>query len=327
MSHRLRIFTWHIHGAYLYYLSQIPHDIFVPYKPDRSGWYTGKWGHIPWPDNLYEIPAHEVKDHSFDCVLFQRQENVLRDQFEILSEHQRQLPRIYLEHDAPNDKPTETRPRFNDPDALIVHVTAYNQLMWDYGCQNSIVIDHGVKIPDGIEYSGELPRGLTAINNLFSRGRLLGADVFTEVHKKIPLDLVGMDAKSMPGGIGEVFHKNLPDFESHYRFYFNPIRHASMPLAVVEAMMVGLPVVALATTELPTVIHNGVSGYINTNPKILIQGAQELIADKQLAHKMGQAARDYARARFGMERFKRDWNQAFEMAMQIKSTQALEVAL
>jgi NAD(P)-dependent dehydrogenase (short-subunit alcohol dehydrogenase family) len=32
---RLRILTWHIHGSYLYYLVQGPHDFLVPVKPVR----------------------------------------------------------------------------------------------------------------------------------------------------------------------------------------------------------------------------------------------------------------------------------------------------
>ena len=41
--------------------------------------------------------------------------------------------------------------------------------------------------------------------------------------------------------VSGVPHAELPAFMSRYRFFFNPIRYTSMGLAVIEAMMVGLP--------------------------------------------------------------------------------------
>ena len=38
---RLRIFTWHVHGSYLYYLAQVPHTIYLPV---RAGWPEGYCG-------------------------------------------------------------------------------------------------------------------------------------------------------------------------------------------------------------------------------------------------------------------------------------------
>ncbi len=32
---RLRVLTWHVHGSYLYYLTQAPHDFYLPVKPGR----------------------------------------------------------------------------------------------------------------------------------------------------------------------------------------------------------------------------------------------------------------------------------------------------
>jgi hypothetical protein len=40
---------------------------------------------------VIEIPADEVKNHSFDVILFQTNQNYLRDQYEMLSAEQREL--------------------------------------------------------------------------------------------------------------------------------------------------------------------------------------------------------------------------------------------
>src|SRR5205085_10751118 len=93
-----------------------------------------------------------------------------------------------------------------------------------------------------------------------------------------PLELVGMDAESL-GGFGEICPTQLPAFVSQYRFFFNPIRYTSLGLAVIEAMLVGLPIVGLATTEMVTVIRNGESGFIETNPSRLIEPMKMLLGD------------------------------------------------
>lgn len=296
-----------MHGSYLYYLSHTPHDFYVLSKPGRPPGYTGKHGHIPWPDNVYDMPVAQLKDFRFDCIIFQLPQQYLKDQHELLTAEQRRLPKIYIEHDPPQLHPTNTRHPVDDPDVLLVHVTHFNRLMWDSGHTPTCVIEHGVVIPPDIHYIGDLPRGIVVINHLKQRGRRLGADIFEQVQADIPLDLVGMEAEAM-GGIGEVLHKDLCAFQAYYRFFFNPIRYTSLGLAVIEAMMVGLPVVGLATTEMATAIDNGVNGYVDTNLSTLKKHMKELIRDHHLARAIGQAGRVYAMERFNIHRFAADWD-------------------
>src|SRR4051812_32150378 len=98
---RLKIFTWHIHGSYLYYLSQGDYDIYIPVNNKKNEGYYGRGETFPFGENVIEIPADAVRRMEFDCILFQTNRNYLHDQFEILSEQQRRLPKIYLEHDPP----------------------------------------------------------------------------------------------------------------------------------------------------------------------------------------------------------------------------------
>lgn len=307
MPRRLKILTWHTHGSYLYYLSQAPHDFYVLSKPGRPPGYGGRYGQFPWGDNVIDMPIDEARNARFDCILFQDDHQYLEDQHLYLSEAQRRLPKIYIEHDCPRENPTEQRHPVDDPDMLLVHVTHFNALMWDNGRTPVCVIDHGVTVPDGVRYRGDRVRGLTVVNNLATRGRRLGGDVFRYASERVPLDLVGMGAEEL-GGLGEVAHAQLPDFAAQYRFFFNPIRYTSLGLSVIEAMMIGMPVVALATTEMTTVIDNGVNGYADTDVDKLIEHMQALLADPSLARRLGENARHTARERFGIERFARDWD-------------------
>jgi hypothetical protein len=306
----MRILTWHVHGHYLYYLAHSRHTFYLPVKPGRPPGYGGRAGPFPWPDNVREAPAERVRELELDCVLFQSHQNYLHDQDEILSESQKRLPRIYLEHDPPREHPTDTRHPLDDPDVLLVHVTPFNALMWDSGQAPTRVIEHGVVVPRGVRYSGEKECGLVVVNNLKARGRRLGADIFERIRGEVPLDLVGMESKAA-GGLGEIEAPRLAAFESRYRFLFNPIRYTSLGLAVCEAMMIGMPVIGLATTEMATVVENGVSGYIDTDPHRLVERMRQLLADPAEAHRLGHGARRQAQQRFNIERFIFDWDQAF----------------
>ena len=125
---KLKILSWHIHGSYLYYLSQGDFEIYLPTSEKKSEGYIGRGTTFPFGDNVIEIPAAEVKNIAVDFLLFQTPRNYQQDQYDILTEQQRQLPRIYLEHDPPQGVPTDTRYVVDDPDVTIVHVTHFNKL-------------------------------------------------------------------------------------------------------------------------------------------------------------------------------------------------------
>src|SRR5690606_24050561 len=99
---------------------------------------------------------------------------------------------------------------------------------------------------------------------------------------------------------------------AQYRFFFNPIRYTSLGLSIIEAMMVGLPVVGLQTTELVSVIENGVHGYLSLKPDDLIRHMHKLIEQPKLARLLGANARRLALERFSIERFASDWEALFD---------------
>src|SRR5215831_9475246 len=128
---RLRVLTWHIHGNYLLYLSQTDVDFYLPVKPGHPVGYGGRGQTFPFDDNVHEVPAEAVRDLELDCILYQTCSNYLVDQYQILTPAQRRLPRIYLEHDPPQEHPTDMRHWVDEEEVLLVHVTPFNALMWD----------------------------------------------------------------------------------------------------------------------------------------------------------------------------------------------------
>ena len=60
----------------------------------------------------------------------------------------RDLPAVYLEHNAPQGRIAEMRHPVADRDDLpLVHVTHFNALFWDAGATPTRVIEHGIVDP------------------------------------------------------------------------------------------------------------------------------------------------------------------------------------
>ncbi len=309
---RLKILLWHVHGSYLNSLSRIEHDWYLPVKADPRDGYGGRGPTFDVPDYVHEVPAEEVKNLDLDLVLFQTPKQYFEDQYELLSPEQLRLPKIYLEHNTPKPHPTDSRHPVDDPNTLLVHVTHFNRLMWDNGRTPTTVIEHSVAIDPAARYQGHLEKGIMVINGPQKRPRIAGYDIYLQARDLVPIDVAGMMTEEF-GGLGDIPYRHLHQRVAEYRFLFSPMRYTSLPLAVIEGMTIGMPVVALATTEVPTVLQNGVTGFVSCDVDELVDGMRFLLQNPAEARRMGERARAVALDRFSIQRFARDWNRAFEM--------------
>jgi len=311
----LRVLTWHVHGSYLWYQSHVPVTWLLPVTPQRGPGYVGRGETFDWPDNVVEVPAEQVRDTEIDVVLTQHRTNWESDRFDLLGPRVHELPRVHVEHDPPPSWPNEALHPVQDEAATLVHVTPFNALMWDSGVTPARTVDHGVVVPDGLEWTGERDTAITVVNNLYRRGRRLGPDVFDRVAAQVPVDLAGMDGGGYASWLGDVrlseLHRRLPE----YRVLFNPIRYTSLGLAVCEAMALGLPVVGLATTEMSTAVRSGVNGYVETDPDKLVPHLRRLLEDRDEAAELSAGARRVAAERFGIDRFVADWLDVLQTAV------------
>lgn len=317
---RLKILLWHVHGSYLNVLGRVNQDWYLPVKPGYPDGYSGRGGY-DLPDYVRDVPAGEVGDLDLDLVVFQTPQNYREDQYEVLRAKQQELPQIYLEHNTPRPYAVDTCHPVDDPTVLLVHVTHYNRLMWDNGRTPTVVVEHSVAIDKTARYAGHLERGVTVVNGMPRRPRIAGYDLFLAARAAVPLDAVGMQTEEF-GGLGDISYPVLHQRIAGYRFLFSPMRYTSLPLAVIEAMTVGLPIVALATTELPAVITNGETGYISCQLEELIEHMRFLLAHPAEARRMGDNARLLAETRFGFDRFSRDWQAAFATALALRGRNA-----
>jgi hypothetical protein len=313
----MNVLVWHVHGSWTTAFVQGEHTYLVPATPDRGADGLGRTPNWPWPGNAVEVTAQEAADAEVDVVVLQRPHELehLAEAWLGGRRPGRDVPAIYLEHSAPQGRIAEMRhPAADRPDLVIAHVTHFNALFWDCGTTPTRVIEHGVVDP-GYRYTGETPRCAVVINEARRRARVTGTDLLDRFAREgVPIDLFGMDADSVaaPGrGTEDVSQHRLHDEMARRRLYLHPIRWTSLGLSLIEAMHLGMPVVALATTEAPEAVPAG-AGAISTSVEVLAQAARGFLAEPERAREAGMQARRAALDRYGLARFLADWNELLE---------------
>ncbi|HEX2411378.1 MAG TPA: glycosyltransferase family 4 protein [Solirubrobacteraceae bacterium] len=307
----MRVLLWHVHGAWTTAFVHGKHEYTVPVVADRGPDGVGIARTYSWPDGVRELPPDRLRDEEFDVVVLQRPHELERLAEAWLGPRPgRDLPAVYVEHNAPQGRISEMRhPAADRPDLVLVHVTHFNALFWDAGSTPTRVVEHGIVDP-GVRYTGELPRAAVVINEARRRARVTGTDLLDRFAEAAPLDLFGMDAGSL-GGVEDLPQDDLHDEIARRRVYLHPIRWTSLGLSLLEAMHLGMPVVALGTTE----AHEAVpaeAGTVSTRLDVLEDAVRRLVADPAEARDRGAAARAAALERYGLERFLADWDDVLD---------------
>jgi glycosyltransferase involved in cell wall biosynthesis len=109
------------------------------------------------------------------------------------------------------------------------------------------------------------------------------------------------------GGRDDLPQDALHEEMARCRSYLHPFRWTSLGLSLIEAMHLGMPVVALATTAAPEAVPAD-AGVVSTRMDDLQGALRAYNADLDLAAAAGRAGREHARSRFGLERFLDDWD-------------------
>jgi glycosyltransferase involved in cell wall biosynthesis len=196
--------------------------------------------------------------------------------------------------------PDTRHPLADQVEIPIAHVTHFNELFYDNGSAPTVVIEHGIVDP------GE---------------RYTGGDLLPLFAEAAPLDVFGMGLTGLherygldPARVG--LYDDPPQAAMHAelarrRVYVHPVRWTSLGLSLLEAMHLGMPVVALATTEAVEAVP-AEAGVLSTRPARLAAALREFVNDPDAARLAGKAARAAALERYGLARFLADWDRLLE---------------
>lgn len=315
---RRSVLVWHVHGSWMDAFVAGAHRYLLPVNAPRDPDGRGLYGR-DWP-RASEVPADGLHDQHVDLVVLQRPHELELAARLLGRRPGIDVPAVYVEHNAPRPFVVESRHPIADRDDIpLIHVTDFNRLMWDNGRAPTMVIDHGIADP-GHLYTGDIAAAGTLINEPVRRWRTVGADLLGAFGRSAPVDVWGIGTEDLNDpahrcagvtGHGDLRTGPLMKELAHRRVYLHTARWTSLGLSLLEAMFLGMPVVAVASTMAPLVVPRE-AGVVSADVDTLRTALSGLVADRYLAEVVGKAARDYATEHFGLERFLRDWDQVIE---------------
>ncbi|SCG63692.1 Glycosyl transferases group 1 [Micromonospora echinaurantiaca] len=321
----MNVLLWHVHGSWTTSFVHGKHHYLIPVTPDRGPYGLGRARTYPWPDTAVEVTPDHLATTDVDLVILQRPEELdLATQW-LGRRPGHDLPAIYVEHNTPKgDVPNTRHPMAGRDDLLIAHVTHFNELFWDTAGTRTAVVEHGI-LPPRYEWSGELDRLAVVTNEPVRRWRVTGTDLMPRFARVAPLDVFGMGVAGLPealaragapDGLPVTGHDDLPQDRMHAevarrRAYLHLCRWTSLGLSLIEAMAIGMPVVALATTEAVDAVPTD-AGVLSTRVDTLVEAARWLTTDRDAAARLGARGREVAKERFGLDRFLADWDRLME---------------
>jgi len=316
----MRLLTFNAHEAYVYALSKIGYkwDVIDP----LPGRYTNGWdvNMRPVPENINLISIEQALTgsveyscaiaHSIDDLLLIKSLNIpkilvihvslkgyiAQENSRTTVEEMQQLLNTYLDKIG----------------AVAVSVSELKQAAWGV---------FGPVIPFFIDtdffkgYRGENACGLRIANQISKKSLLLDWETHLKIAAGFPVKIAGFNP-DMHGVQPTKNQHELLELYQNCRFYLHTAQNEfedGYNTASLEAMAAGMPVVCNSHPSAPVI--NGVNGFISDNIDDLREGIKQLQADRELAEKLGKAGREFVMENHSLEKYRKAWEQAIELAV------------
>lgn len=184
----------------------------------------------------------------------------------------------------------------------VVFISPYAQSDWGLG---GTTIDQGIPVNEMETYEGTQASLLT-VGNMLDREHFAFDDLM-QMGAKVPIKIVGLNPQ-IPGCRPSRDWNELRSFYRSYRAYLNVTREPEngYNLAMLEAMASGMPVISLRHPSTP--IRNGENGFLVGNVSEAVERANQLLANLELARRLGKYARQTIECEFPLSAFQTRWN-------------------
>jgi len=185
----------------------------------------------------------------------------------------------------------------------IVFISNYASSDWGL---DATIIKPGISLAEMGPYEGAEP-SLLVVGNMLHREHF-AFDHLMQIRNQVPVKIVGENPRIPDAGPSRDWDE-LRSLYCKYRAYLNLTREPEdgHNLAVLEAMASGMPVISLKHPSTP--IRNGENGFLVESITEAVARAKQLIADRELARRLGKCARETVEREFSKTAFQTRWNE------------------
>lgn len=268
----------------------------------------------PLPPNHYLLtqpfPPNFPKGIDFDLILSQERNFQLPTLSDISS--RLGIPLISMDHTMPS--PGWTEKTINRSNAIPVQarafITEFNLKAFKGDPNIDTVIPHGIdtNVYTGFKANPE-PYGISVVNLFPQRDIFCGWELWKSVASQRKIKLIGHNPGLSESAKSEA---HLVQELASARYFLNTSQWSPVPLSMLEAMSVGLPVISTAKQEIPNIVKHGENGFLADTTEDILKYIDILSNDLELATKIGLAGRQTIIEKFNIDQFIHNWNKLFD---------------
>jgi len=292
------------------------HNFFFLYHPQIPSWDT-EIG--PIPKNCYLLGGNDIgqqlsQDINFDLIICQNR----MTHFQLMPKLAKQLgcPMLVAEYSlsSPDMNPYHVEALANQNYNHNVFESDFLANSWGFDEEESeiSIIPQGIdtKLFDGWE--GGDKKILTVVNRYQEEDKLTGFGLWKAITSDLPTNPWGKSngISTQPKDV-----RSLIQLYRKASVFLNTSEWKSCPIALLEAMSVGCPVVTTATTIIPEIIENGVNGYISNDEEELRSYLKELLENPIRGKELGSNGRQAIIDKFNISTVADMWNVVFKLTI------------
>ncbi len=175
-------------------------------------------------------------------------------------------------------------------------------------------------------YTGKIP-GVLRVGHLIKQRTYYNAELHDQVLNGIPHLILGANP-DLPNSRLSKDWEDLKHCLREYRVFlatYSPDYHLPCPLAQLEAMATGMPVVT--TPHTGCLVKDGVNGFVSSDPQVLREKLLLLLQNRDLAISLGKNARASVLEKYAITKHKAEWELLFKQAQQSKTNKSASTPL
>jgi glycosyltransferase involved in cell wall biosynthesis len=318
----VRVLTINSHQPYVYDMSRISgiELVVIDRLPRRE---QDRWDETvrPRPANIQLTSLEEVLQQPPACEVF-----VAHNLTDLSATKALNMPRVLLIHSSLERLLATQSTTYSREDifrvlqtyvqlkqVVVAAVSSMKAVSW--GIADCPIVPIFIDTDYFRGYQGRNPHGLRVANQLVEKGVALNLEFFTALIEGFDVHIVGENPR-----LNTKPARSMAELQATYRGYRYYIHTAAegmedgYNMASLEAMATGMPVVCNRHPTAPVI--DGCNGFISDDIPYLQEKMRLLESQRELAARLGAAARQHVLSNHSLAPFAKIWGEIFELAIQ-----------